>query len=65
MKTIRSGLPFYTVVEVTRGVATGARCFRLLRDARLYAERLRQGRNLQEDDVQVFKSRVDSGHRWQ
>jgi len=51
---------FYTVVEVWRGIAAGAHSFRRLKDALLCAEQLREGRDLQEDDVQVFESRMDS-----
>ena len=63
MTTIEPGTRIYTVVEVVRGVATDAHSFRQLKDALLCAERLREGRNLQEDDVQLFESRVDPHYR--
>lgn len=49
----------YTVVEVTRGVAAGAYCFRRLKEARLYMMRLCKDRNLDEDDVQLFETIID------
>jgi len=48
-------LKLYTVVEVWRGFATGAKNFKRLRNAQKYLRRLRQGRNLAEDDVQLFQ----------
>ena len=60
MKKIVSGVRVYTVVEVMRGVAVGAYSFRRLQDALFYAERLREGRNLQEDDIQLFRDSI--GH---
>ena len=51
-------LKLYTVVEVWRGCATGAKNFRRLSSAQEYARRLRQGRNLAEDDVQLFECPV-------
>jgi len=50
-----SKLKLYTVVEVWRGIAASARNFTRLRDAEVYMRRLRQGRNLAEDDVQLFE----------
>ena len=44
----------YTVVEVWRGMAVGAKSFRL-RSAEKHLQRLRRRRNLLEDDVQLFK----------
>lgn len=48
-------LKLYTVVEVWRGFATGAKNFKRLRSAQKYMRRLRQGRNLVEDDIQLFE----------
>jgi hypothetical protein len=48
-------LKLYTVVEVWRGFATGAKNFKRLRNAQKYMRRLRQGCNLAEDDVQLFE----------
>jgi hypothetical protein len=45
----------YTVVDVMAGVAVGAYAYRRLEDARTCADRLRAGRDLQEDDVQLFE----------
>ncbi len=53
-----SKLNLYTVVEVWRGIAASAKSFTRLRDAEKYMRRLRQGRNLVEDDVQVFRNSV-------
>lgn len=49
-------LRLYTVVEVWRGVAAGAKNFMRLRSAQKYMRRLRRGRNLAEDDVQLFEA---------
>ena len=49
-------MKIYTVVDVVCGVAVEARCFRRLNEARAYLKRLRKGRNLGEDDVQLFES---------
>ena len=48
-------LRIYTVVEVWRGIAVGARNFRRLQNAQKYMVRLRRRRNFMEDDVQLFK----------
>jgi len=53
-----SSLKLYTVVEVWRGIAASARNFTQLRDAENYLLRLRQSRNLAEDDVQLFENSV-------
>ena len=45
----------YTVVEVWRGFATGAKIFKRLRNAQKYMRRLRRACNLAEDDVQLFE----------
>jgi hypothetical protein len=49
-------LRMYTVVEVWRGMAVGAKNFRRLDNAKKHMLRLRHRRNLMEDDVQLFKS---------
>ncbi len=51
-------LKLYTVVEVWRGIAASAKNFTRLRDAENHMRRLRQGRNLMEDDVQLFENSV-------
>jgi hypothetical protein len=51
-------LKLYTVVEVWRGIAASAKNFTQLRAAEKYMWRLRQGRNLAEDDVQLFETSV-------
>jgi hypothetical protein len=48
----------YTVVDVMRGVAVGAHSFRRLTDTRAFMRQLRDRRNLQEDDVQLFATSV-------
>jgi hypothetical protein len=53
-----SRLKLYIVVEVWRGIAASAKNFTRLRDAENYLQRLRKGRNLDEDDVQLFGSSV-------
>ena len=52
-------MKIYTVVDVVCGVAVEARCFRRLNEARAYLKRLRKGRNLGEDDVQLFENFVE------
>jgi len=51
-------LRLYTVVEVWRGIAVGARNFRRLRNAERYMQRLRRRSNLLDDDVQLFDTSV-------
>ena len=53
-----SRLKLYTVVEVWRGIAASAKNFTQLQEAEKYMRRLRKGRNLDEDDVQLFESAV-------
>lgn len=53
-----SRLKLYTVVEVWRGIAASAKNFTRLRNAENHMRRLRKGRNLAEDDVQLFESSV-------
>jgi hypothetical protein len=51
-------LKLYIVVEVWRGIAASAKNFTRLRDAENHMQSLRQGRNLAEDDVQLFEGSV-------
>ena len=60
MRKTSSGTRIYTVVDVVHGVAVGATSFKRLRDARSFMRRLRDGRDLQEDDVQLFACTVDN-----
>ena len=55
----RTNLRIFTVVDVWRGMAVGAKNFRRLRNAEDYMQRLRRGRNLMDDDVQLFETRID------
>ena len=55
MAQANRNLRIYTVVEVWRGIAVGARNFRRLQNAQKYMVRLRRRRNFMEDDVQLFK----------
>ena len=60
----------YVVVDVMAGVAVEVKCFRHVEQARACKTRLRKGRNLDEDDVQLFESTIhgrpqrggESGH---
>ena len=56
LNKLEINMKIYTVVDVVCGVAVEARCFRRLNEARAYWRRLRRGRNLGEDDVQLFES---------
>jgi hypothetical protein len=58
MKKSETALRIYTVVEVWRGLAVGAKNFRQLSDAQRYLQRLRRRHNPAEDDVQLFTSSV-------
>jgi hypothetical protein len=49
----------FIVVDVACGVAQGAKCFRRIEDAMTCRKHLRKGRNLEEDDVQVFEGVLD------
>lgn len=51
-------LRLYTVVDVWRGIAAGARSFARLGDAQRYARQLSRGRNLLEDDIKLFQTSV-------
>lgn len=62
MMTKRSKLRIYTVVEVWRGIAQGARSFQRLKNAQKYMRRLRRRYNAMEDDVRLFKSSLRVTH---
>jgi hypothetical protein len=49
----------FIVVDVACGVAEGAKCFSRIEDAMACRKRLRRGRNLDEDDIQLFESVLD------
>jgi hypothetical protein len=49
----------FIVVDVACGVAADAKCFSRLKEAMAYRRRIRRGRNLEEDDIQLFESFVD------
>lgn len=53
-----SRVKLYIVVEVWRGIAESAKNFRRLKNAQKYVRRLRRGRNLADDDVQLFETSV-------
>ena len=48
----------YTVVEVWRGIAASVKNFTKLKEAENYMRRLRKGRNLEEDDIQLFENSI-------
>jgi hypothetical protein len=48
----------YVVVEVLNGVAVDAYSFAQLSAARKCLKQLRKGRNMDEDDVQLFETRL-------
>lgn len=49
----------FIVVDVACGVAQGAKCFRRIEDAMACRKRLSRGRDLEEDDIQVFEGVLD------
>ncbi len=53
------GARVYTGVDVRRGIARWASCYRCLRDVEACAARLREGRDMQEDNVQLFAGLLD------
>ncbi len=59
MTNSRSSLRIYTVVDVMSGVAVGVQTFLQLEEARRFLTRLRKGRSLDEDDVQLFEGIID------
>ena len=58
MKRQTRRLKLYTVVEVWRGMACGARNFKRLKNAQKYMRRLRRRGNPAEDDVQLFETPI-------
>jgi len=58
MSKTEATVRIYTVVDVMSGVAVGAKSFSDLTRAQTCLKRLRKGRNLDEDDVQVFEDTV-------
>jgi hypothetical protein len=58
MKHRTRKVKLYTVVDVWRGIAAGAKNFKTLRGAESHMRRLRRGRNLAEDDVQLFENAI-------
>ena len=59
MARSKANIRIYTVVDVMSGVAVDVQSFLNLQDARMSLRRLRKGRNLDEDDVQLFEGMVD------
>ncbi len=53
-------LALYTVVEVWRGMAASVKNFSNVRSAQNHLRRLRKGRNLMENDIQLFHNSVRS-----
>ena len=58
MSESEGSLRIYTVVDVFRGFAAEAKSFVRHEDARQYFRRLRRGRNLDIDDVQLFEDTI-------
>jgi len=58
MQKKREGERVYTVVDVMAGVAVGTQSFWHLEDARACLRRLRRGRDLERDDVQLFRGTI-------
>jgi hypothetical protein len=54
----KAKLRVYTVVDVWRGIAVGAKNFRRLRNAQKHVQRVRWHRNLMEDDVKLFETTI-------
>ena len=54
----KTKLKIYTVVDVWRGMAVGVRNFRRLKNAQQHVRRLKQHRNLLQDDVRLFETVV-------
>lgn len=59
MKKNSSKLRIYSVVDVMSGVAVGVESFPQLDAARRFLRRLRKGRDLNEDDLQLFEGFID------
>ena len=58
MKT-KSKKLLFVVVDVWRGIASQARVFQNQKEANVLARKIRRGRNLDEDDIQVFECLLD------
>lgn len=58
MKTGKAKLRTYTVVEVWRGIAVGAKNFKRLSAAQKYMGKRLLHRNSREDDVQIFETSI-------
>ena len=58
MSKTEAAMRIYVVVDVMSGVSVGAKSFHRLKHAQTYLKRLRRGRNLDEDDVQLFEDTV-------
>jgi hypothetical protein len=58
MTRSKAKLQVYTVVDVWRGIAVGAKNFRRLRNAQKHVQRLRRHRNMMEDDVKLFETTI-------
>jgi hypothetical protein len=48
----------YTVVDVMSGVSVGVKSFRRFEQARICLKRRSKGRNLDQDDIQLFEDTV-------
>jgi hypothetical protein len=59
MNEPKATLRVYTVVDVFRGFAEEAKSFVRYADARAYFRKLRKGRNLDIDDVQLFEDAIE------
>ncbi len=59
MKESKPTLRVYTVVDVFRGCAEEAKSFVRYTDARAYFRKLRKGRNLDIDDLQLFEDTIE------
>lgn len=51
-------LQIYTVVEVWRGIAQGAKNFARMSDAQNYVRRVRRRHNPLEDEVTLFRNKL-------
>lgn len=51
-------MQIYTVVDVWRGIAIGAKSFPTRHEAEIYLHQLRKSRNSEEDDVQLFEDHI-------
>lgn len=58
MKSKPGKVQIYTVVEVWRGIASGARNFTSVAAAEAYQRRVRHRQNAADDDVAIFKNKL-------